>query len=190
MIKDEDKTKDELLLELKELRERLSKYEESTVDELTSLHNIRYFLVLAEHEFTRAVRYGRPLSFIILSLDNSEEINDTYGHAIVDKALDTVAVYCRKNVRYVDIFGRYGDEEFVLLLPEADLEATRLMADRIREYVSQTPVPTKKGPVKITISLGVDTITKDTPNLISLLELADRAMNFARKSGGNRVEVV
>lgn len=189
-MKDEDKTKKQLINELKELRGRIAEYEESVVfDELTGLHNIRYFLVLAEHEFTRAHRYKRPLSLMMLSLDRRTQINEVYGHAIVDKAQTTVAEYCRSNVRFVDILGHYGGEEFVLLLPEARLEAAKKMAERMRKYVAKTPIPTGRGPLDITVSIGIASIRRDTPNLIVLLERTDKAMNIAKREGGDSVEV-
>jgi len=189
MTRNETKTKKQLIKELKKLRERVSECEESVFDDLTGLHDIRYFLVLAEHEFTRAQRYKRPLSLVMLSLDNPEKISEIYGEDVVDKAFGTVADYCRKNVRFVDIFGRYGDGEFLLLLPEAKLKAAEKMAERIRQHVVETPIPSDIGYATITISLGVANLKKDTPNLISLLERADKAMNVAREKGGDRVEV-
>lgn len=189
MARKETKTKKQLIKELKKLRKRVDEYEESVFDDLTGLHNIRYLLVLAEHEFTRAQRYKRPLSLVMLSLDNLEKISEIYGEDVVDKAFGAVVDYCRKNVRFVDIFGRYGDGEFLLLLPEAKSKAAEKMAERIRQHVVETPIPSDIGPATITISLGVANLKKDTPNLISLLERADKAMNVAREKEGDRVEV-
>lgn len=188
-MRDEYKTKNQLIKELKDLRKRFSECEESISDDLTGLHNIRYFLVLAEHEFTRAHRYKRPLTLVMLSIDNLEKINEIYGEDIVDKALSTVADYCRKNVRFVDIFGRYGNGEFLLMLPEAKLNAAKKMAERVRKHVVDTPISSDIGLTTITVSLGVANIKRDTPNLIALLERADKAMTIARQKGGDCVKV-
>ncbi len=188
-MRDEYKTKKQLIKELKDIRKRISECEESVSDDLTGLHNIRYFLVLAEHEFIRAQRYKRPLTLVMLSLDNLEGINEIYGEDIVDKALNIVEDYCRKNVRFVDIFGRYGNGEFLLMLPEAKLNAAKKIAERIRKHVLDTPISSDIGLATITISLGVANIKKNTPNLIALLERVDRAMSIARQKGGDCVEV-
>jgi len=188
-MRDEYKTKKQLIKELKDLRKRISECEESISDDLTGLHNIRYFLVLAEHEFTRAQRYKRPLTLLMLSIDDLERINEIYGDDIVDKALSTVADYCKKNVRFVDIFGRYGNGEFLLMLPEAKLNAAKKMAERIRKHVVDTPISSDIGLATITVSLGVANIKKNTPNLIALLERSDKAMSIAKQKGGDRVEV-
>lgn len=189
MLKDEDEEKERLKSELKELRNRMVEYEESVIERLTGFHNIRHFFVLAEHEFSRALRYERSLSFIMLSLDNLKQVKKTYGDEIVNQILITVAERLRAKVRSVDILGRYGDEVFVLLLPEANLADSRKIAERIRKAVGEIPAPTESEPVTITISLGVTKLTVNTPNLSAMLYCAEKAMNVAREKGGNRVEV-
>jgi len=189
MLKDEDKTKEQLISELKELRSRIGQSKEVVVDRLTGLYNRRHFLDLAEHEFARAHRLERHISAIMLDVDYLKQINDTYGQSIGDQVLTTVAKRCRTNVRFIDIPGRYGGVEFVLLLPEANLPAANQVAERLRQCVAKTTVPTEKGLITTTISLGVATLTPDTPSLSNLLELAEKAMRLAKQGGRNRVEV-
>ncbi len=188
MNKDEDKPKEQLINELKELRGRVSQLKETVVDQLTGLFSRRHFFDLAQHEFVRARRFGRPLSVVMLDIDGLTKVNETYGHAIGDQVLATVADRCRTNVRYVDILGRYGGEEFIILLPEADLEIAKKIADRLRRSVADVPLSTQGGTIIVTISLGVANLTEDTPNMTVLLDRAEKAIHFAKQGGGDRVE--
>ena len=189
MLKDEDKTKEQLINELKELRSRIGQSKEVVVDRLTGLYNRRHFLDLAEYEFARTRRLERHLSAIMLDIDHLKQINDTYGQSIGDQVLAVVAKRCRTNVRFVDIPGRYGGGKFVLMLPEANLPAANQVAERLRQCVAKTPISTERGLIKITISLGVTSLTVDAPNLSDLLERSDKAMHLAKQGGRNRVEV-
>ena len=188
-IMEDDKTKKQLLRELKELRKRIVEYEESVSDKLTGLHNIRHFLILAEHEYERAHRYERPLSFVTLGINNIKQIKKIYANEIVDQVLITVAERFRMSVRTVDIIGRYRDDVFVLILPEANLTHAKKIADRIRRAVSNAPISTDSGLVAIKVSLGVAKITVNTPNLSALMYSADKAMKAAQERGGDRVGV-
>ena len=158
-------------------------------DPLTGLHNRRHFFELAEHEFDRVRRYKHPLSAIMLDFDHFKKVNDTYGHAVGDQVLQTVAVRCRENLREVDILGRYGGEEFAILLPETASPVAQQTAERLRQCVAEASVLTDGGPVAVTISLGVAGLTPDTPDLASLLDHADSAMYVAKQAGRNRVVV-
>lgn len=189
MTEYKDKTKERLVNELKKMRERIFEFEESIVDELTCVHNIRHFLILAGHEYERALRYERALSFIMLRPDNFKQLKKNHEDKIIDQILVTVAERCRTNVRSVDVLGRYRDEVFCLLLPESNLTNARKIAERIRLAVAEESVTTDSGPINITISLGVTKITVNTTNLNSLMYLADKAMKIAEEKGGNRVDV-
>lgn len=188
-MKKADKKKEELLGEIKELREQIAGLEEAYVDELTGLHNLRNFFVLAEHEFARSHRYERPLAFIMMSINNMSEITENHDQFVVDEVMATVAERFRTSVRYVDIVGRYGDEEFVLLLPEADLTNSRKIAERIQNAITGKPIETDEGDISITISIGVSNLNVSTPNLITLMERADNAMSKAKEKGGNGIEI-
>lgn len=188
MKRDEDKPKKQLIDELNQLRERVSQLKESVVDQLTGLYSRPHFFDLAQHEFVRARRFKRPLSVIMLDIDELKYINETYGHAIGDQVLSTVADRCKTNVRYVDILGRYGGEEFVALLPEADIERAKQIADRVKRLVAETPIPTQSGSITVTVSMGVADLAEDTPNMPVLLDRAEKAVHFAKQGGGDRVE--
>ncbi len=156
-------------------------------DELTGLHNRRHFFELAEREFERASRYGRPLSAVMLDIDHFKRVNDTHGHAVGDQVLQALAARFRANVRDIDLLGRYGGEEFIALLPEVGLESARVAAERLRQSVAETPIGTAAGPLSVTVSLGVASAAPDCPDLPTLLRLADEALYAAKKAGRNRV---
>ncbi len=158
-------------------------------DALTNLYNRRGFFELGRREIDRARRFGHPLSAVMLDIDHFKVVNDSYGHAIGDQVLTELANRLSKNVREFDILGRYGGEEFALLLPETDLFTACSVSDRLRLAVLETPMSTEIGPIPITISLGVVKATSDVPNLDSLLKRADKALYVAKQSGRNRVEV-
>jgi diguanylate cyclase (GGDEF)-like protein len=159
------------------------------VDGLTRLHNRQHFLELAELELQRARRYRHPLSAVMLDIDYFKQTNDTYGHAVGDQVLQTVAARCRQNLRDIDLLGRYGGDEFVVLLPENDSNGARIVAERLRRCAAETPVDTDRGPLNVTISLGVAALADDGPDLATLLNEADAALYRAKNAGRNRVEV-
>jgi diguanylate cyclase (GGDEF)-like protein/PAS domain S-box-containing protein len=158
-------------------------------DELTRIHNRRHLFELGEREFRRARRFGHVLSVIMLDIDHFKQVNDTYGHAVGDQVLLVLAERCRKNIRDVDVLGRYGGEEFAIILPETGLPAACEAAERLRQCVAQTRIPTNAGPLGITISLGVAALTESIRDLPSLLDRADAAMYAAKQAGRNRVSV-
>lgn len=158
-------------------------------DSLTGLHNRRHLIDLGELEFQRARRYQHPLSIVMLDVDRFKQVNDTYGHDIGDLVLKTVARSCREQLRNIDVIGRYGGDEFVILLIETNSEAARGVAERVRLHVSGVPSETDRGPISATVSIGISFLDADTPNLDALLSQADKAMYSAKKAGRNKVKV-
>lgn len=156
-------------------------------DDLTNTFNRRHLFDLGEREFSRAQRYNRPLSVVMLDIDDFKVVNDTHGHAVGDQILRMVAERCRANIREVDILGRYGGEEFTIVLPEAGVSEAFSIAERLRKHIAIMPMTTTAGPVKITISLGAAGLSADTPNLMKLIDCADIAMYEAKRSGRNAV---
>ncbi len=160
----------------------------ATQDSLTGLFNRRYFFVVAKREFQRSQRYGHPLALLLLDIDYFKRINDGYGHRAGDQVLRTVAGIMRVSLRQVDIPCRYGGEEFVMLLPETPLDTAMAVAQRLGATLAATPVPTEKGPVTVTVSIGVAAlINGENLTLDLLLERADQAMYAAKQAGRNRV---
>jgi diguanylate cyclase (GGDEF)-like protein len=160
----------------------------AVTDDLTGVHNRRHLFELAEHEFRQSQRYHRPLAAIMFDLDRFKDVNDTYGHGVGDEVLRAVAGHCRKLIREVDVLGRYGGEEFAVILPETDLKAAIEVAERFRSTVAARPLETSRGPIEVTVSAGVAEIHRDMIDVHSLIDRADAAMYFAKRTGRNRVE--
>jgi diguanylate cyclase (GGDEF)-like protein len=159
-------------------------------DSLTGMYNRRQFLDLAEREFQRSRRYKHPLSAMMLDVDYFKQVNDVHGHAVGDQVLVTVAARCRSELRGIDLLGRYGGDEFAVLLMETELDNAREVAERLRRRVTETPVGTDQGMLTITISIGCAALADDRPDIASLLNYADAALYSAKKAGRNRVEVL
>jgi diguanylate cyclase (GGDEF)-like protein len=159
----------------------------ATTDTVTEQYNRRKFFELGELEIRRSRRFQNALSAIMLDLDNFKEINDTHGHGVGDQVLRAIAQRCRASIRVVDILGRYGGDEFAILLPGADLPEAHEIAERIRQTVIQSPILTDRGAVSISISLGVTQAQQEMESLSVLLGRADAALYSAKQGGRNRV---
>ena len=160
----------------------------ATHDTLTGLYNRRNFFKLAAVELERTVRYKKPLAAIMLDIDKFKKVNDTYGHAAGDQVLQGIAHLCLQSIRIVDIIGRYGGEEFSIILPEADVEQAMIVAERLCAVIASTPFETGRGPVKLTASLGVAALDPEHADLDVLLDQADQALYLA-KQNRNQVKV-
>ncbi len=159
----------------------------ATTDGLTEVSNRRYFFELAEREWNRTRRYDHPLSAMMLDIDHFKRVNDTYGHAIGDVVLRTVAQICRTSLRDTDFLGRYGGEEFAILLPDTELSAAHITAERLSHSIAATYIATEKGALSVTVSIGIASVTEATPSVASLLDRADRGLYIAKETGRNRV---
>jgi diguanylate cyclase (GGDEF)-like protein len=159
----------------------------ATTDFLTGLYNRRHFFDLAAREFQRARRYGQFLSAMMLDIDHFKLVNDTYGHAVGDEVLKAIAECCSKELREVDILGRYGGEEFAFMLPESDLTTACKVAERLRKSIVQKTIHTRYGLVKVTVSIGVSAMEDEDLNIDAVLGRADKALYAAKDSGRNRV---
>jgi diguanylate cyclase (GGDEF)-like protein/PAS domain S-box-containing protein len=160
------------------------------VDELTKLPNRRAFFLRGAEEVNRSKRYQSPLSMLMLDIDRFKSINDTYGHARGDMALQCIARVLREQVREVDLPGRLGGEEFGILLPNTRLEEALVIAERIRKSIEALRCEKDEEVcVTMTASLGVADFNSETKSLDELFNRADTAMYFAKNNGRNRVEV-
>lgn len=155
-------------------------------DPLTGLYNRRRFSDLAEDAFRYAQRSGGWLSAIFLDLDHFKRINDDFSHLVGDQVLVAVAALLRQ-LRDTEIAARYGGEEFVVISSASDLSAMRQLAERLRRAIANDPIMTMSGPVWITASLGVASITPDLESLDELIWRADQALYAAKGSGRDRV---
>ena len=162
---------------------------QAVMDSLTDLFNRRHFLELAARELQRSKRYGDELSLIMLDADKFKEVNDTYGHSVGDFVLKSLASIGKSTLRDVDIFGRLGGEEFAVLLPSTSLEKAMVVAEKLRAAVVGVVAPTEKKKLRVTVSLGVTSLRKDTKDVDMMLKEADVALYSAKGKGRNRVEV-
>jgi diguanylate cyclase (GGDEF)-like protein len=162
----------------------------AALDPLTGQLNRRTFFELGQRELDRYLRFGRPLSWIMFDVDLFKQINDSYGHSAGDQVLTTIAERCCDVIRHVDIFGRYGGDEFVILLPETDHRMAREIADRIRLSISEEPVTTDAGPVSVSISIGITEATRETADLGLLLNKVDQALYKSKRAGRNITTVI
>ncbi len=159
-------------------------------DSLTGQYNRRAFFDLGRDEFSIAYNSRQPLAAMMLDIDHFKVINDTYGHALGDDILRMVIDFCRQNIRHTDILGRYGGDEYVILLPRTNLSTAVRIASRICKTIASKPFETKSGPVPVTVSLGVTEADSQTENIQGLLDLADKALYHAKRKGRNRVETM
>jgi diguanylate cyclase (GGDEF)-like protein len=158
-------------------------------DALTGLANRRAFDEAMQREILRAQRYGTPLTLVLTDLDHFKAINDCYGHDGGDRILQEFARILASGVRSIDLVGRWGGEEFAILMPGTDLQEAMQAAERMRKEVEQTELGFASGPCRITASFGVAAFRADMPTPASLLERADLALYRAKHRGRNRVEV-
>jgi diguanylate cyclase (GGDEF)-like protein len=153
-------------------------------DELTGCFNRRWFEMQFERDLQMAKRISQPLSLIILDLDNFKEINDRAGHETGDLALRLLADSVRANLRAVDTAVRYGGDEFVVILPQANIQGGLIVAERLRSRIEQIEVP---GFGRLTASLGLATFPVHGSSRDTLLQAADRALYTSKELGRNEI---
>jgi diguanylate cyclase (GGDEF)-like protein len=162
----------------------------SFTDALTGVPNRRQLFQRLEQEFSRSVRFGDPLSLVMIDLDHFKRINDEHGHAAGDGVLRAIALLLRRNVRKVDIVARYGGEEFCVVLPRVGKAEALDVAEKLRRSAAAAAIPGPEGgaPLHVTISAGVATLGTDADDSTALLEKADAALYEAKRLGRDRVE--
>ncbi len=156
-------------------------------DGLTGFYNRRYFYELAEIEMRRSQRYGSDLSLIMIDIDLFKNVNDRLGHTAGDQVLIRLSQCLRSQIRASDSIGRYGGEEFVILLPETNARNAVEVAERLRKSAEECTTYIGPTAIQITISLGVAQMDEDCQNIDDLFHRADRALYLAKQNGRNRV---
>ncbi len=168
-------------------------FESATYESLTGLLRREAILEQLDKELERAQRYGRPLTLAMADLDYFKEVNDRYGHLAGDTLLKAISTVAAEGLRSTDLIGRYGGEEFLVLLPETEIAGAVSVAEKIRNLVQATSVPMDDGSlVGVTISIGLASLRDDHPRqdrLTSrdLIAAADRSLYEAKNAGRNRV---
>ncbi|AWB08259.1 diguanylate cyclase (plasmid) [Azospirillum humicireducens] len=158
-------------------------------DPLTGIYNRRSFMELARSQLARAHRFHEPLSVFVLDVDHFKRINDTFGHATGDDALRMVAAGCQAILREYDLLGRLGGEEFVVVLPGATADESRVVAERVRRHLARMPIEAPNGTFRLTASIGIAGLEGATDTLERAIHRADLALYRAKHLGRNRVAV-
>ncbi|MGR8919465.1 MAG: diguanylate cyclase domain-containing protein [Gammaproteobacteria bacterium] len=172
----------------KELQEKAVELEFlATRDPLTSCLNRRSFFDKADLLFADASQRHRSLACIMCDIDHFKSINDNHGHAMGDKVIQLMATELRGNARPDDIVGRYGGEEFCLMLPGVELDAAAAVADRLRTTIKDVAHRSFDGKIRVTASFGVSVWSPEVESPADLISLADRALYVAKENGRNRV---
>jgi diguanylate cyclase (GGDEF)-like protein len=178
-----------MVIENTRLHERIR--EQAVRDGVTQVYNHDYLHEQLVRELERSKRYHHPVSFIMLDLDQFKELNDHYGHLVGDEVLRLVAKLISTRVRSVDIVGRYGGDEFAIILPQASVSDAQAVAERVRDAVERTPFASPQGdlPTTLTVSQGVATFPDSAQSPVALIDQADRALYAAKTAGRNQIRV-
>lgn len=160
----------------------------ASTDELTGLPNRRFFEEISDFEFERVRLFHEPLSLLMVDVDLFKRINDEHGHLVGDDVLRSLAASARSVLRASDLFARLGGEEFVGLLPRTDREGAIFVAEKLRTAIeSASGVAVGENKIKITVSVGVATVSRDDRSIVDVVRRADDALLRAKEEGRNRV---
>ncbi|UCJ15377.1 GGDEF domain-containing protein [Pseudomonas sp. MM211] len=161
----------------------------SRTDRLTGLNNRGHWEEELKREHGRHRRYGSSASLVIFDIDHFKKVNDTYGHQAGDAVIQGLAHVVREQIRDTDIAGRYGGEEFVVLLPDVDSAGGRVFAERLRGVVERLQISHEGQVIPFTISLGVADLSEPCNDHQQLIERADQALYSSKRNGRNQVTV-
>ena len=181
---------DQMLMWWREREEKI--HHMSRTDALTGIHNRFSILNILDLEVARATQFQEPLSVVILDLDHFKKVNDQWGHPTGDLVLKTAAQVLRQNIRECDTLGRYGGEEFVIIIPNADVDEAQKIIERCRIALAQTEIISESQVlIHVTASFGVVNVTHAVEQIIepyALIKTADEALYIAKHNGRNRIE--
>ncbi len=161
--------------------------EKSELDYLTKIYNRRVLFKMLQHYFASSSRYGYPLSLLIMDIDHFKSVNDTYGHPTGDEVLKVVASRIKNSLRKADVLGRFGGEEFCVVMPHTDIKGACLVGEKIREAVNKHPIEVDGKNVSVTISVGATQKLNDDKNIDDMIKRADEELYRAKHEGRNRV---
>jgi len=161
----------------------------SRTDRLTQLNNRGYWEECLSKEFLRVKRTGQIASLIIFDIDHFKKVNDTYGHMAGDEVIRQTAAVLRSGIRDTDIPGRYGGEEFVLILIDTDPDKAYILAERLRKKIESLTVKYEDMEIKYTVSMGISEASGDSGDYMKWLECADSALYISKESGRNQTTI-
>ncbi|WP_076412021.1 sensor domain-containing diguanylate cyclase [Shewanella sp. UCD-KL12] len=171
-------------LQLKAVNERLEHL--SQTDGLTQLHNRRHWQICMQKEFDRHARYGDETSLVMFDIDHFKKINDTYGHMAGDKVIQHISHLLKQSLRETDCAGRYGGEEFSVVLAKTNAQDALNFADRLRKKIETTSLVYEGQSIKVTVSMGISDLQAQQENSGQWLSFADQALYEAKEAGRNQ----
>ncbi|KXJ61226.1 MAG: diguanylate cyclase [Alteromonas sp. Nap_26] len=161
----------------------------SRVDGLTGLYNRRYWQERFDEVFKLCVRRDKPSTAMMLDIDHFKRINDTYGHQAGDKVIKMLAALIKRCIRETDLAGRYGGEEFAIILTDSSVDDAKIVAERIRQLAQRLMVEHEGETIQFTVSLGLAQFDPEFSSAMAWLELADQALYTAKQNGRNQFRV-
>ncbi len=161
----------------------------SSTDTLTGLRNRKSLFEASNGLVREALDNHLPLGIMVIDIDHFKEINDQYGHQVGDVVLKLVAKLGQEVMRSRDVFARLGGEEFVAVLPEADIDSVNAIAMRLKDKIAQEPQQVKAHRISVTVSIGIAQLSEKVPNFDALVKSADEAMYQAKQAGRNQVVI-
>jgi diguanylate cyclase (GGDEF)-like protein len=162
--------------------------EKAFIDDVTDLYNARYLFAALDREVSRAARTALELSILFLDIDRFKQVNDQYGHLVGSRVLRELGQLFHRSVRSIDTVGRYGGDEFTIVLVDTGFDAAQQVADRIRQSVETRRFGADHGlRIALTVSVGVATFPHHGRDRERLLDVSDKAMYLAKSLGRNRV---
>jgi len=176
-------------LEIREIEVKsilIQAHELANVDAMTFIPNRRKIIVELQEEVIRSDRYGTPLSISILDIDHFKKVNDTYGHTTGDETLRRVAARLRELIRHPDVIGRYGGEEFLIVLPNSEARAAAEQASRLCKDIRNTKIEANNNVLSVTVSVGIAQFRVGKENWEGFLNRADEALYQAKNNGRDR----
>ncbi|MFM8313514.1 MAG: GGDEF domain-containing protein, partial [Deltaproteobacteria bacterium] len=176
---------DERTSELKQALEQVN--ELAMTDALTKVFNRRAIFNKFNEEIDRAIRYQRPLVVAMVDVDHFKTFNDTEGHVLGDEALKKIAQAFLTNLRKSDAVGRYGGEEFLLLLPETKIQSGKEIAQRLREHIEKMSFQGQRQEAYLTVSMGLASLPENGKSSEELIQAADHSLYLAKQKGRNQV---
>ena len=162
----------------------------ATIDFMTGIYNRQHFINLAQQELLLYTNERRSCSVILIDVDHFKSVNDTYGHLVGDQVLKHIVNLCRDNIRRMDVLGRFGGEEFIIFLPDINMEIILSVAERVRLAIHQSALMNPQGDIHVSVSMGIAVSNPDKfGSLDHLLEQADQALYKSKNGGRNCISV-